>query len=476
MINSVKKVVFRQLVTKQDFDSIHLNLRINLLYSQRYMDSRLKLTPIRLALLSYLVAIVLGTILLWLPFSTIDTKPISLIDAFFTATSAVCVTGLIVQDTATYFTTFGQSVLLVLIQLGGLGIMTLYASIPIFFGKQMKLSERTFFHQIVEADSYFGIKKILTNIVKYTLFLEMLGSVILTARFYAIFGDFKKALFYGVFHAVSAFCNAGFALFSDSFMSFHGDVIINITILVLVLLGGLGFLVLQQLLQTRSIKRLSANAKLVLLITAILFFMPSFFLFHFEFSNAFSGLSIGDKIMAAFFQIGMTRTAGFNSIDFATMQNTSILMICILMFIGAAPGGTGGGVKITTVALLFLSMRSIFKRQADIDCFKKRVPSEIVTKSIAILAISFSLVSFFMMVIMSTENAPFLEVFFEVISAFGTVGLSIGLTSKLSFSGKLLISILMFIGRIGSLSLVFILTTEKKSLGYKYPNGKFMVG
>lgn len=440
------------------------------------MDTKFQLTPVRLTVLSYVFLIIIGTVLLLLPISTANSVPIPFIDAFFTATSAVCVTGLIVQDTATYFSTFGQMVILVLIQLGGLGIMTLYASLPIIFGKKMKLSERSFFQEIVETDDYFNIKNVLVNIIKYTLLIEFCGAVILTLRFYFLWHDLGKAAYYGVFHAVSAFCNAGFSVFSDSLMGFYGDGIINITIMTLIVLGGLGFVVLQQIMQSTSIKKLSSHTKLVLVLTGIFIFFPSFVIFHIEFTNAFAGMGIGEKVLASFFQVISTRTAGFNSVDVASLSNVSLFFFSIMMFIGAAPGGTGGGVKITTVGLLLLSMRSILKRQEDIECFRKRVPMEIVTKAIAIIAISFTVVTIFMMMVMFTENASFIEVFFEVLSAFGTVGLSMGLTGKLTFMGKVLISLLMFIGRIGSLSLIFLLGGIGRTPAHKYPWGKFMVG
>ncbi|MCP5464880.1 MAG: Trk family potassium uptake protein [Deltaproteobacteria bacterium] len=435
-----------------------------------------KFSPIRITVLSFLALILFGTVLLMLPFSTAGANTAGLIDAFFTAVSAVCVTGLIVQDTATFFSRFGQGVILILIQLGGLGIMSLYAALPVIFGAQLRLSQRRMFSAIFEADNYTSLKQTIRAIVKYTFIIESLGAIILSLRFYYLLDDLKKAIFYGVFHSVSAFCNAGFALFSDSLIQFSGDWIINIVISSLYILGGLGFVVLFQLIHRRSFKKLSANSKLAVVSTLVLIIVPSIIVFHFEFNNAFVGRGIGEKTLLTFLQVTSTRTAGFNSIDLNLFSNATLFLFCILMFVGASPGGSGGGVKTTTAGLMFLSIRSIFKGQPDIECFGRRVPRDVVTRSVAIIAIGFSIVTVFIIALMMIEEASFVHVFFEVISAFSTVGLSLGLTPELTDWGKFLISIVMFVGRIGTLSLIFLIGAEDKSPSYQFPLGKFMVG
>lgn len=438
---------------------------------------RFYITPVRLTVLSYVFLIFFGTLLLALPIATQNLEPMSFIDALFTATSAVCVTGLIVQDTGVYFSTFGQLVILSLIQLGGLGIMTLYASLPVVFGKQVKLSERSFLHEIVQTHTDANLASTLASIVKYTFIIELIGSLILTVRFYILWGDWGRATYYGVFHAISAFCNAGFSLFTNSFISYSGDAIINFTIMILVVLGGLGFVVLREVIAVRSFRKFSPHSKLVLTMTALLIFIPSFFVFHLEFTNAFAEKGMLHKVYCAFFQVIMTRTAGFNSVDIASMQNITLFLFIIMMFVGAAPGGTAGGVKISTVGLLFISLRSIMRGQTDIEIYKKRVPPQVVTKSIAIIVISFSIVTFFVMMLLLTETGNFLPIFFEVISAFGTVGLSLGVTAKLSVTGKFFISLLMLIGRIGSLTLIFLIRSHViHPPHYRYPWGRFMVG
>ena len=441
------------------------------------MGKGLHFTPFRLTALTYFVLILLGTILLMLPMATAGLESMLFIDAFFTATSAVCVTGLIVQDTATYFSPFGQGVILALIQLGGLGIMTLYAALPILFGRQMKSSHRTTFGELFDTDSYRSLRRILVHIVQYTFLIESIGAALLSLRFFLLWGDLQKALCFGIFHAVSAFCNAGFALFTTGLIQFSGDSAINLIIMMLIILGGIGFVTLQEFFFKKSFRKLSSHSKLVLMSTAILIFVPSFLVFHIEYLHAFSGMDLSDKVFASFFQVIATRTAGLNTVDISSLHMTTLFLFCILMFIGAAPGGTAGGVKTTTVGILFLSLRSIFKGQSDIECFHKRVPSQVVTKAIAVISVSFSVVTLFTLMLTLTEKGSFLEIFFEVLSAFGTVGLSLGITAKLSVFGKVLISIVMLVGRVGSLTLIFLLGgIQTSSSTRRYTEGKFFVG
>lgn len=440
------------------------------------MLSRLHLTPVRLSVLSFLALIVVGTVLLMLPFATRGIEPASLVDAFFTATSAVCVTGLIVKDTATYFSTFGQAVILVLIQFGGLGIMTLYASIPVIFGQQLRLSQRRMFNAIFDVENYASLRNMVRTIVQYAFVIEFIGAVILSARFFFLWGDWGKAIYHGVFHSISAFCNAGFMLFTGGMLEFRNDVVVNLVIIGLIILGGIGFVVIHQMVNVRSFNKLTSNAKLAVVMTILLLLIPSFLVFHTEFSRALGGMGILEKSIVTLMHVTSTRTAGFNTVDISTFGNATLFLFCILMFIGASPGGTGGGVKTTTIGLMILSIRSIFRGQADIECFGRKVPRDVITRSIAIIAVGFSAITVCIIGLMMIEKAGFLPVFFEVISAFNTVGLSLGLTGSLSTVGKLLICVMMFAGRIGTLSLILLLGGEEKTPTYAYPVGRFMVG
>lgn len=433
-------------------------------------------TPARLASLSFLSLILVGCLLLLLPQATEGQAAASWLDALFTAVSAVCVTGLSVQDTPTYFSSFGQTVILCLIQLGGLGIMTLSAALPILFGKQMKVSQREFFQGMVDHTDYQNLKATLTGLIKYTLLIEGVGALILTMRWYALWGDFPKALYYGIFHAISAFCNAGFSLFTDSLIGFRNDPVIMTTVMALIVLGGLGFVVITQFFLRQGFKSYTLHARFVLLVSLILVVVPTLFLFFSEFSNSFLNLPIGEKISVSLFQVVTSRTAGFNSIDLTTLGGSTIFVICILMFIGGAPGGTAGGVKVTTMGILFLSIRSIIRGRENIEIMGRRITPEQVTKAIGIMAISFMIVTILIITLMMTESAEFSMIFFEAISAFGTVGLSLGLTPELSATGKIIVALGMFIGRIGPLTLVFLIGTQKEKIYYRYPEGKLLVG
>lgn len=436
-------------------------------------------SPAKLTGLSFLGLIAAGTFFLFLPAATSGLAPARFIDALFTATSAVCVTGLIVQDTPVYFSTFGQIIILCLIQLGGLGIMTLSAALPVLFGRGLKMAQRGLFQGLLEQSDYANLRSTLKSIVLYTLAIEAAGAALLSLRFYFLWDDWKKAVYFGVFHAVSAFCNAGFALFSDNLVSFRGDVLVNAVVMGLIILGGLGFVVLREVYGTRgrrSARRLSLHARLVLSATALFICLPAFFIFFAEYSGSFLNLPLSEKILASFFQSVTARTAGFNTVDLAELGSATVFLTCILMFVGAAPGGTGGGVKVSTVSLLILSIRSLFLQRDHIEVSGRRISAELVTKAIAILAISFSLVTVFIMVMALSENFSFEKTYFEVISAFGTVGLSLGITQDLSDFGKLVISTVMFIGRIGPLTLVFLLGTGRKKVYYRLPEGRVIVG
>lgn len=433
-------------------------------------------TAARLTSISFLSLIAIGTIFLSIPAATTSEAPARIIDALFTAVSAVCVTGLIVQDTPHFFSTYGQIVILILVQLGGLGIMTLSASLPVLFGKQVKVSRRELLHGMLEQKDYYQLRNTLKNIVKYTLIIETIGAVILTLRWYALWGDFKKALFYGIFHSISAFCNAGFALFTNSLIPFSNDLVITSTIMILIILGGLGFLLLTQIFTIRSLKKLTAHAKLTLTVTGIFIFLPAIFIFFSEFSGSLIDYSTTQKVSYSLFQSITARTAGFNTINIESLGNASLFLICILMFVGGAPGGTAGGVKVTTISILFLSIRSLFLGREQIELFGRRITLAQVTKAIAILAVSFAVVTTFMIILLIVEEASFKQIFFETISAFGTVGLSLGITPELSTLGKLVISALMLTGRLGPLTLVFLIGTQKEKLYYRYPEGQIMLG
>lgn len=440
------------------------------------MKNKFLWTPARLTGLSFLSLITIGAALLSLPIATTGSNPSSFIDALFTAVSATCVTGLIVQDTPVFFSSFGHMVIMCLIQLGGLGIMTLSAALPMIFGRNLKVSQRSMFQGMFGQDDYVTLKNTIIKILQYTMVIEALGALGLTLRWYALWGDFQKALYYGVFHSVSAFCNAGFALFSDNMMSFQNDNIILSIIMMLSFLGSLGFVVLIQIFTFRHLKEYTFHTKFVLLITSFMVLLPSIFIFFNEFSNAFFEFPISKKIQLTLFHVLTGRTAGFNAIDLNDFSDATLFILMIKMFIGGAPGSCAGGIKVTTIGILFLSIRSILLGRENIEIMGRRISQGQVTKSIAVLFVSFSIITFLMIILMMVEPLPFKTIFFETLSAFGTVGWSLGITPQLSDIGKIIISIAMYIGRIGPITLVFLIGSQDQKLYYRYPTGRIMIG
>ncbi len=439
---------------------------------------RLRTQPALLLSSSFAMVIAIGAILLSLPLATVGNQ-IHFLDAVFTATSAVCVTGLIVQDTSSFFTPFGQGVILVLMQLGGLGIMTMSTSLAMIIGKRLSIRERLFLQNVIEESDYQEFARIIRSIFKMTFLMEGLGAAILTARWYGEFGNFPKALYYGIFHSISAFCNAGFSLFSNSFENYQTDPVINLTITLLIIAGGLGFAVIYGLYGYRrspSPRHLSLHLKMTLAVTGLLLFGGMFFIYLSEFSNSMIGMPLGQKLWISWFQSVTLRTAGFNTINMASFSSATLFMAMIFMFIGASPGSTGGGIKTTTVGVLFFTVRSMILGRDTVEGFGRSIPWDIVRKSISITFVAGGIVSVGVIALSLADNFTLKEILFEVTSATGTVGLSLGITGKLSALGKFLITLLMYVGRIGPLTVAFLIGREKPSRGYDLPMGKIVVG
>lgn len=439
---------------------------------------RLRTQPALLLSSSFAILISIGAILLSLPLATVG-KQIQFFDAIFTATSAVCVTGLIVQDTGSFFTPFGQGVILVLMQLGGLGIMTMSTSLAMIIGKRLSIRERLFLQNVIEENDYQEFARIVKNIFRMTFLMEGIGAAILTARWYFEFGTFGKALYYGVFHAISAFCNAGFSLFSNSFENYQTDPVINLTITILIISGGLGFAVIYGLYGYRGSpkpRHLNLHLKMTLAVTVLLLGGGMLFIYLAEFSNALIGMPLGQKLWISWFQSVTLRTAGFHTIDLSLFSSATLFLAMIFMFIGASPGSTGGGIKTTTVGVLFFTVRSMILGRDTVEGFGRSIPWDIVRKSISITFVAGGIVSFGVIGLTLLESFSLKETLFEVTSATGTVGLSLGVTEKLSTLGKGLVTVLMYVGRIGPLTVAFLIGAEKPSRGYDLPMGKIVVG
>jgi trk system potassium uptake protein TrkH len=443
---------------------------------------RLKLKPAQFVLITFGAFIVLGSLLLVLPVSAAPGKAITFIDAIFTATSAICVTGLSTISLDDNFSLFGQLVVLFLIQVGGLGIMTLYSSMTLLLGRSMGMKEQVRMQGILDISSMEDLVAMIVDIVKYTLIIELWGAVILTIAFSFEGYEFGEALYYGFFHSISAFCNAGFALFNNSLENFSTNPLISGTIMILIILGGLGFIVLKEckaaIIERKSFILLSVHTRIVLITTAALIFLGTTVLFFSEFLHAFNDYSIFDKVLVSLFHSITARTAGFNTIGLNSFHAHSLYLISLFMFIGASPGSTGGGIKTSTFAILVQSVRSTLRGRKDVEFFDRRIPSSLVVSSTAIIIISLTIVSFFLLVMMKIETEhSFITLFFEVISAFATTGLSLGITPYLTSAGKFIIVMLMFVGRVGPLTLALAIGQKSSIEGnLEYPESRVMIG
>ena len=423
------------------------------------------------------MVITIGTILLNLPSASSTAKSIGFINALFTATSATCVTGLIVLDTGKDFSIFGQLVILILLQCGGLGIMTMSTMLAFLAGKRISLRQRLIMQESLNQFSIGGLVRLAKYILIFTAVIEIAGTAILFFCWQRSCSPLQ-ALYLAVFHSISAFCNAGFSLFSDSIMRYKGDLIVNLTFMILIILGGIGFLVLLELFQYGKNRTLSLHTKLALNISLILILIGAVIIFFIEFNNpsTLRDLNFTEKIYGSIFQSVTARTAGFNTIHIGSMQNATLFLIIILMFIGASPSSTGGGVKTTTFGLFILYIWSSLKGKEEIQIFKRRVSQDIIPKVLTLISLSLGLVITMTILLSYVEGEDFIKVLFEVVSAFGTVGLSTGITSSLSIAGKIIIIITMFTGRIGPLGLVLSLIQKREPEMIRYPEEKIMVG
>lgn len=440
----------------------------------------LNVKPAQTLAYSFIAAILAGTILLMLPASTAGGKGIKFVDALFTITSATCVTGLAVVDTGTYFTTFGQIIILIFIQLGGLGIMTFSAFFATIFGKGFGIRDRMIMQDVLDFTGMGEIMDLIKRIFNLTIAIEMAGAFILFLRFYAEGKGISWSAYNALFHSVSAFCNAGFSLFSNNLEGYKGDIIVNLVITTLIILGGIGFPVLVNL-QSYFFKRahrrhLGLQTKVVVNVSLFLIIAGTVLLFVSEFKGQIQNLPWHEKILTSYFQSVTTRTAGFNTINMEALSNGTLFIMVVLMFIGASPGSTGGGIKTTTTAILFSTARSWLSGKNVPELFERTIPQDAVQKSFALLFIAQAAVAVIAFLLFITEKAPFINILFEVVSAFGTVGLSTGLTPHLSDAGKLLISLMMYMGRIGPLTLALLVGQKVVKRYYYYPEEKVMIG
>lgn len=441
-----------------------------------------RLKPAQIVLLSFSGVILLGTFLLLLPVSAADGKVITFADALFISTSAVCVTGLSTISVGENFSVFGQLIVLGLIQIGGLSIMTLYASMTILLGRALAMKDRILMQDLHDASSLEDLFQVVIDIIKYTFAIELWGAIVLTIGFTFEGFEFGQALYQGFFHSISAFCNAGFSLFDNSLESFATNPLINFTIMALITLGGLGFIVLKELksslMKGFSFNRLGLHSRVVLVTSAILTGSAAVFIFFGEFLHSLDSYTLWDKIQIALFQSVTLRTAGFNTIPLTGLHTYTLYFMTLIMFIGGSPGSTAGGIKTTTLAILTQSIVATLKNKKKVEIFDRTISAPIVVRATAITFISIMITSLFILLMMKLEpDQNFLAIIFEVMSAGGTVGLSLGLTGFLSLYGKLAICVVMFIGRIGPLTLILAIGQQDKDPGkFDYPEGRIMIG
>ena len=444
---------------------------------------RRQFSPAQVLVLSFTALIACGTLLLRLPVSAAR-EPLTVLDALFTATSAVCVTGLIVVDTPNDLTRFGQLVILALIQLGGLGYMAITTVVGLALGRQLSLHERLTLQEALNVQTMEGLARFVLTVLKLTLAFEVAGALILTARWAGEHG-IGRAAYYGLFHAISAFNNAGFALFSDSLMQYRGDWIVNLVITTLVLSGGLGFVVLTEIGRVRQFRRFSTHTRLVITLTAALLIVTTVAIWFIERNNprTLQPLSISEALMASYFQAVTPRTAGFNTLDVGAMHHASLFLLILLMFIGAAPGGTAGGVKISTFSITVAVIWAMVRGTAEPTLLRRRIPQLLVARAFSICLIGFLALNIVAGLLLLTEGRDLLRTLFETTSAFGTVGLSMGeagapvsLAAHFSGVGKVLVIAMMFMGRIGPLTLAVALARRGEAARVRHPEGKFLIG
>jgi len=455
------------------------------------MKKFIKFKPHQIIVLSFLSVIILGAILLNLPIATNANRSPGIINSLFTATSATCVTGLTVEDTGSFFSPFGKLIILCLIQAGGLGIMTFSMMFAILLGRKLSISQNLTVQSALGHSRIEGLHKLIIYIVVFTFSIEALGAILLYLRWSATMGwggiaGVEKA----VFHAVSAFCNAGFSLFSTSIMRFRSDWVTVTVFSALIIIGGMGFVVILDIPKLKFwrkdraliLSRISLQTKIVFLVTILLILLGSIGVFVFEGGYALKAMPLKEKIASSLFTSITPRIAGFNVLQTGALRPVTLFMLIILMFIGASPGSTGGGIKTVTFGIIIAAFYSMFYNRDRISLFGRTIPKQTYRRAAVIVFLGLGLVVASTFLLSMTESVGtqsshyFLSLLFESTSAFGTVGLSMGITPNLTNMGKIIVMCTMFIGRLGPLTIALAIAMRKEKINYRYPEEKLMVG
>ncbi|MBE7044371.1 MAG: Trk family potassium uptake protein [Ruminococcaceae bacterium] len=439
------------------------------------------LTTTQLIALTFAVVILIGAVLLQLPVSSANGESTPFLNALLTATSATCVTGLIAYDTATHWSLFGKLVILVLIQIGGLGFMTIISLFAIFLKKKLGLFERRLFMQSAGAMQMAGVTALMLRILYGTLIFEGVGAILLAIRFCPQMG-IGKGIFYAVFHSVSAFCNAGFDLMGvyepfSSFVGYADDVLVNLVLMLLIIIGGLGFLVWQDIFEKKTkLRDYELHTKIVLATTAILLLVPTVLFFLLEADASGAGCTGGQRLLRAAFHSVTVRTAGFNTVDLSALSDSSYLLTLVLMLIGGSPGSTAGGLKTTTFAVLILAVIACARHNEHITVFRRRLSEEALRQACAIFVVYVGAALIGAMLICAVDGVSLRKVLFETVSAIGTVGLSMSLTPTLGSVSRLVVIVLMFAGRVGGMSLMLAFAEKRKKAPIERPSEKILIG
>lgn len=444
------------------------------------ITDKIRMTPVQVLAAGFAIVIIIGSLLLSLPVASADRTGTPYVDCLFTATSATCVTGLVTLDTGTHWSYFGKTVIMCLIQTGGLGFMSFATLFALILGKKITLRNRMVMQEALNSFNMQGLVKMSRYILLFTFSVEGAGALLLSTTFIPEFG-IAKGIYYSIFHSVSAFCNAGFDLIGNfkNLTPYAENPVVILTIGALIVIGGLGFYVWQELYNFKHLKRLSLHTKVVLVSTSVLIVGGAVLMFIFEFNNpgTIKNMPLSGKILSSLFASITPRTAGFNSISTSDMSPAGRFLTIILMFIGGSPGSTAGGIKTTTATLMLMTVVSVIRGREDTEVFEKRIGKDIIDKALAITIIGFSLIVTVVMILSITEKGASLEyLLYETTSAFGTVGLTLGLTPKLSAAGRIILSFVMYSGRVGPLTLAMAISKKANSNSIRYPEDKILVG
>lgn len=439
-------------------------------------------SPSQVLIFGFVGIILMGSFLLSLPIAA-RTGQVRWLDALFTSTSAVCVTGLVVVDTGTTFSTFGQIVVLILLQIGGLGFMTMSTMMAILLGKRIGLRERLMIQESLGQSTLAGMVRIVRKILFLTFAFQGIGGLLLAIRLMKYL-PLGSAVYYGIFHSVSAFCNAGFDIFGavyspfTSLSQYVGDAWISLTIAGLFILGGIGFPVLFELFWRENRRRISVHTRLALLVSGVLLVFGTLAFLLLEMNNPDTLLRLNGpaKVLASFFQSATPRTAGFNTLDVSRMRDSTLFLLIMLMFIGASPSSTGGGIKTITFGVLMAAVMATIRGREDAELYERRLPKEIIYKAFSLTVIALALIVLVTMLMSITEQFSFLRILFEATSAFGTVGLSTGITPFLSDFSRVLLIFTMFAGRVGLLTIAVALTQRLQTGNMRYMEERLMIG